>query len=100
MNTNGVDFDTITDEQARAVNDRVFANYQDARWFQDVVTNRANIVLMLIDPYWARLKFETSYPFQVLVFNATTLVRGSTRSTPRCLTSSLNCFPWPAVRLA
>jgi len=59
----GVDFDTITDEQAQAVNDRIFANYQDARWFHDVVTNRANIELMLIDPYWARFKFTTSYPF-------------------------------------
>ena len=72
----GVDFESITDEQARAVNDRIFANYQDARWFHDVVTNRANIELMLIDPYWARLKFEISYPFQVQVFNVTTLVRG------------------------
>jgi hypothetical protein len=54
----GVDFDTITDDQARAVNDRIFANYQDSRWFLDVVTNRANIELMLIDPYWARLKFH------------------------------------------
>jgi hypothetical protein len=72
----GVDFDTITDEQARALNERIFANYQDARWFHDVVTNRANIELMFIDPYWARLKFERSYPFQVLVFNVTSLVRG------------------------
>jgi predicted TIM-barrel fold metal-dependent hydrolase len=75
-NLYGVDFDSITDEQARAVNDRIFANYQDPHWFHEVVTNRANIELMLIDPYWARFKFETSYPFQVLVFNVTTLVRG------------------------
>jgi hypothetical protein len=72
----GADFDTISDERARAVNDRIFANYQDSRWFHDVVTNRANIELMLIDPYWARFKFERSYPFQVLVFNVTTLVHG------------------------
>jgi predicted TIM-barrel fold metal-dependent hydrolase len=76
----GVDFDTITDQQARALNDRIFANYQDARWFNEVVTNRANIELMLIDPYWARLKFVPSYSFQVLVFNVTTLVRGFHRA--------------------
>jgi hypothetical protein len=29
----------ITDEQARTLNDRIFANYQDPRWFHEVVTN-------------------------------------------------------------
>lgn len=72
----GVDFDVITDDQARAVNDRIFANYQDERWFQYVVTNRANIELMFIDRYWARLKLKPSYPFEVLVLNVTTLGRG------------------------
>jgi uncharacterized protein len=71
-----VDFDVISDEQARTLNDRIFANYQDARWTHDVITNRANIELMLIDPYWGRLKLKTAYPFEVLVFNVTTLVRG------------------------
>jgi uncharacterized protein len=72
----GVDFDTITDKQAQELNARIFANYENARWLHDVITNRANIELMLIDPYWARFKFTTSYPFEVLVFNVTTLVRG------------------------
>jgi hypothetical protein len=31
---------------------------------------------MFNDPYWARFKFTTYYPFEVLVFNVTTLVRG------------------------
>lgn len=70
-----IDFDTISDADARSLNDRIFNNYKDARWFHDVVTNRANIELMLIDPHWARLRFSTSYPFEVLVFNVTTLVR-------------------------
>jgi hypothetical protein len=47
----GVDFDTITPEQARELNQRVFANYRDDKWLVDVVTERANIELMLIDPY-------------------------------------------------
>ena len=28
----GVDFDTITDEQARELNDRIFDNYKDDKW--------------------------------------------------------------------
>ena len=71
-----VDFETITDAQARALNDRIFTNYQDQKWLYHVVTERANIELMFNDPYWARLKFTTYYPFEVLVFNVTTLVRG------------------------
>ena len=72
----GVDFEKITDEQASALNDRIFENYRDQKWLYHVVTERANIELMLNDPYWARLKFTTYYPFEVLVFNVTTLVRG------------------------
>ena len=72
----GIDFDRITDAQARELNDRIFKNYQDQKWLYHVVTERANIELMFNDPYWARLKLTTYYPFEVLVFNVTTLVRG------------------------
>jgi len=72
----GVDFDKITDAQARKLNDRIFKNYQDQKWLYHVVTERANIELMVNDPYWARLKLQTYYPFEVLVFNVTTLVSG------------------------
>lgn len=72
----GVDFDRITDAQARALNDRIFENYKDPKWLNHVITERANIELMFNDPYWARLSFKTTYPFEVLVFNVTTLVRG------------------------
>ena len=72
----GVDFNRMTGEQAQALDDRIFENYKDQRWLYHVVTERANIELMFNDPYWARLKFETYYPFEVLVFNVTTLTRG------------------------
>jgi predicted TIM-barrel fold metal-dependent hydrolase len=72
----GVDFDHITDAQAHELNDRIFNNYRDPRWLYQVITERANIELMLVDPHWARLKLTTSYPFEVLVFNVTTLPRG------------------------
>ncbi|HEV3342260.1 MAG TPA: amidohydrolase family protein [Pirellulales bacterium] len=73
----GVDFETMTDDQARELNDRIFANYRDARWLDDVVTRRANIELMFVDPYWARLKFEKSYRYSVLVLNVTEMVKGT-----------------------
>jgi predicted TIM-barrel fold metal-dependent hydrolase len=72
----GIDFDRITDAQARELNERIFRNYLDQRWLYEVVTEKANIELMFNDPYWARFDFRTAYPFGVLVFNVTTLVRG------------------------
>jgi predicted TIM-barrel fold metal-dependent hydrolase len=72
----GVDFERITDDEARAVNDRIFENYRDQKWLYHVVTERANIELMFNDPYWARFEFKQSYPWEVIVFNVTTLVRG------------------------
>jgi uncharacterized protein len=72
----GVDFDRITDAEAAALNDRVFEHYKDPKWLYHVITERANIELLFNDPWWARLAFTTSYPFEVLVFNVTTLVRG------------------------
>ncbi len=72
----GVDFDTITDEQARDLDRRIWRNYLDRRWIYEVVTEKANIELMLNDPYWARFAFQEEYPFAVQVLNVTTLPRG------------------------
>jgi predicted TIM-barrel fold metal-dependent hydrolase len=72
----GVDFDRITDTEARELNDRIYRNYLEKRWLYEVITERANIELMFNDPYWARFDFRTDYPFGVLVLNVTTLVEG------------------------
>ena len=72
----GVDFDRITPEQARELNDRIFENYKTDRWLQEVITERANIELMVIDSYWARLACTTDYPFTVALCNVTSVVRG------------------------
>jgi predicted TIM-barrel fold metal-dependent hydrolase len=72
----GIDFDRITDEQAADLDRRIFENYRDQKWLYHVVTERANIELMFNDPYWSRYTFTTSYPFEVIVFNVTPLVRG------------------------
>jgi predicted TIM-barrel fold metal-dependent hydrolase len=71
-----VDFDRLTDEQARDLDRRIYRNYLDRRWLYEVVTEKANIELMFNDPYWARFRFTTDYPFEVLVLNVTTLTRG------------------------
>ena len=71
-----VDFETMSDAEARQLNDRIFDNYRDQQWLQQVVTERANIELMFIDPYWARFKFERAYTFAVAVLNVTTTVDG------------------------
>ncbi len=75
----GVDFDTITADQARTLNDRIFANYRDDQWLIEVVTKRANIELMLIDPYWARMQFGRAYKFSVPLLNVTQIISGTHR---------------------
>jgi hypothetical protein len=72
----GVDFETMSDREAEQLNDRIFQNYQSDKWLEHVITERANIELMLIDPYWARFKFERTYRFGVPVLNVTTMVDG------------------------
>ncbi len=72
----GVDFDTITTEQARTLNDKIFDNYKTDKWLREVITQRANIELMVVDAYWRRLDFSTDYPFTVALCNVTSVVRG------------------------
>lgn len=72
----GVDFDTITPEEAKQLNDRIFENHRDEKWTHKVITERANVELVFVDKFWGRLEFSVDYPFQVLVCNVTSLVRG------------------------
>ncbi|MHC4118589.1 MAG: amidohydrolase family protein [Planctomycetota bacterium] len=76
----GVDFDTITPRQARRLNERIFDNYKTDKWLKEVITERANIELMVVDSYWARLDSATHYPFEVALCNVTSVVRGFHRS--------------------
>lgn len=71
----GVEFDSITLGEARELNSKIFDNYKSDDWLQRVVTERANIELMLIDPYWNRLQFAREYTFAVPVLNVTTIMR-------------------------
>ncbi|MCC7374810.1 MAG: amidohydrolase family protein [Verrucomicrobiales bacterium] len=76
----GVDFDAITDVDAAKLDRQIFDHYQDPRWVYEVVTQRANIELMVMDPYWDRLGFELEYPFAVPTVNVTALIRGARAS--------------------
>jgi hypothetical protein len=72
----GVDFETMTDAEAGAVNQRIFDHYQSPDWVYEVITERANIELLVMDPYWDRLGFQMEYPFAVPTVNVTALMRG------------------------
>lgn len=75
----GINFDTITDEQARTLNQQIVSNYADAKWQDDVITERARIELMVNDPYWGRLDLDNCFPktkYMAGVLNVTTLVTG------------------------
>lgn len=76
----GMDFENMSAEQARKLNEQIFANYKDNKWLEDVITRRANIELMFVDPYWARLQFGRAYRFSVPVLNVTELVKGTHKS--------------------
>lgn len=75
-----VDFDALTDDQARDLDSRIFEHYRDPRWIYEVVTERANIELMVMDPYWNRIGLELEYPFAVPAINVTVLT-SATHST-------------------
>lgn len=72
----GVDFDHISDSDARELDRRIFQSYRDHRWVESVVTERANIELMIIDPYWSRLDYPTAYRFQARNLNTSSLLSG------------------------
>ncbi len=73
----GVDFDTITGQQARQLNQQIFQNYQKSDWVEQVVTERANIELIIVDPFWSRIGAQRDYKFSVPVLNVTSMIEAS-----------------------
>jgi predicted TIM-barrel fold metal-dependent hydrolase len=72
----GVDFETMTDEQAVAVSGRITANYRDQRWLYEVITEKANIEVVLNDPYWEPYDFASHYGFVANVLRLNPLFKG------------------------
>lgn len=75
----GVEFNRLDVDGLRALNDRVFENYQRPGWTEEVITERARIELMFIDPHWGRLQFSRAYEFSVPVLNVNTLLKSTHR---------------------
>ena len=89
----GVDFDRITDEQARDLERPDLRNYRDQRWLYDVVTERANIELMFNDRYWAPFEFKQDYPVRRAGASTSprwcaAFIRPSSRNRPTIPTTS------------
>lgn len=72
----GVDFNRITDAEARELDRKIVENYRDPRWLYHVITERANIELMLVDPYWAGFEYNPDYPFVTWAMNVNGLMGG------------------------
>jgi uncharacterized protein len=72
----GVDFETMTDEQAVEVSGRITANYRDQRWLYEVITEKANIEVVLNDPYWEPYDFACHYGFVANVLRLNPLFKG------------------------
>lgn len=72
-----VDFETISPDRARRLNDKIKDNYRSEKWVYEVVMQRAGIELMLIDTYWNPLRCERYYSFMVPVLRIDPLLLGT-----------------------
>lgn len=71
----GVDFDHISDREAKALDNQIFGHYRSPEWLMDVIRKKSNIEVILNDPNWDRLGHTPAYPFEAFAFNVTTVVR-------------------------
>lgn len=76
----GVDFESLTPEQARQLDQRIRKNYQDPNWIHEVISVRAGIEFMFIDPHWRYGELKQYWPFQVMVLRVQQLLSGFHRS--------------------
>lgn len=65
----GVNFETISEGEAKRLNRKIYENYQNPQWIRKVITEDANIELMLNDPWWGYLELKQNYDFEVPVLN-------------------------------
>lgn len=71
----GVNFESLTPKEAAGLDKRIFQNYKKDHWVQHVITERANIDLMCIDPNWNYGELIQYYPFAVKVFRVQHLIQ-------------------------
>ncbi len=73
----GVEFDTITDEEARSLNDRIAANHMKKDWAREVVVDRANVEMVIVDPFWSRIETHQEEDFTAPLLNVHTIIHSS-----------------------
>jgi len=73
----GVNFETITDEEALALSRQIVANHRDPGWVREVIVVRANIEMVIVDPFWSRIEPRREEAFTVPLLNVHPLIQGS-----------------------
>jgi len=73
----GVDFETLTDEEAGELNSRIIANHRDPEWVRRVIVTKANLEMVIVDPFWSRIEVRREDPFTVPLLNVHTVIHGS-----------------------
>jgi len=71
-----VDFETLTPQQAKELNQRMENNYENPDWAEEVLRRRANTELIVVDSYWRPTNIRDYYPFTVSTFNVSLLLDG------------------------
>ncbi|MBN1910971.1 MAG: amidohydrolase family protein [Pirellulales bacterium] len=72
----GVDFETLTPEQAKELDERMEKTYEDPDWGEKVIRRRANTELVIVDSYWRPMNVRDHYPFTVSTLNTNVLIHG------------------------
>ncbi|NLE39112.1 MAG: amidohydrolase family protein [Pirellulaceae bacterium] len=73
----GVDFETLTVEQAKDLNDRMERNHANPDWAEEVLVKRANTELILVDAFCFMPRAgEHTYPFQAYACHVRWLISG------------------------
>ena len=72
----GVDFGRLTLDGARQLDEQIRKKYEDPQWIDHVITERANIELVLIDYDHEPYDYDCPYDFGVFVMRVNPLIRG------------------------
>jgi len=72
----GMDFETLTLEQARALNARIEKNFGNPDWTEEVLRRRAHTELIVVDSFVMPREVRDHQPFAVSACNVRWLVNG------------------------
>jgi uncharacterized protein len=72
----GVDFESLTLEQAQELNARMEKNLENPDWAEEVLRKRANTELIVVDSFVTPREIREHYPFTVSTCNVHWLING------------------------